>query len=46
MGEIDYVENYLLHGKYPEEYTKGVKQISKENAETTLRLKLESSKHK
>jgi len=25
MGEIDYVENYLLHGKYPEEYTKGIK---------------------
>ena len=25
MGEFDDVENYLLYGKYPEEYTKGKK---------------------
>ena len=25
MGEFDDVENYLLCGKYPEEYTKGKK---------------------
>ena len=23
IGEVDDVENYLLHGKYPEGYTKG-----------------------
>ena len=25
MGEFDDVENYLLHGKYPEGYAKGEK---------------------
>ena len=28
MGEFDVVENYLLHGKYPEGYTKGKKSKS------------------
>ena len=40
MGEFDVVENYLLHGKYPEGYTKGKK--------ANLRRKqgcMESSEH-
>ena len=35
MGEFDVVENHLLHGKYPEGYTKAKKEICGENAETT-----------
>ena len=29
MGEFDDVENYLLHGKYPEGYTKGKSKSAK-----------------
>ena len=42
MGEFDEVENYLLHGKYPEGYMKGEKANLWRNAETISRLRLES----
>ena len=45
MGEFDDVENYLLYGKYPEEYTRAKKQICEQDAETTSSLRLEFSEH-